>query len=370
MGITMDAINIEILKCLYKCEFLHEDHLAALIGENRDFLKGRLKRLAKAGLIERKIIQGNRTSVNWITKKGIREIGLAMRNVREPNTGRYEHALGCADMYVFLTLMRKTKNSSIRRIVNFGMIITERDFNAVREMLEIKKKSNGQPVYVSLDRHIHAPDGYYGVNDKYVALEYERIPKNKYKIMRDNIFENRKRFCRQIWFYGKPIVGKILNKIKDELGDEIVIISMDAAREQIMRYVNALPDEISAKSGIPRNSALGEMVEPIPLNKLPVFADRNQSPRLESRPVQGSNLGSTTSTNGQHLFVATHGDVDSTGSGLQKAMAYSQTEPRTASDRNTSDESSGSHMDKPGTRTGQNRAHPVSNIILEKRRNS
>lgn len=288
--VVLDEINREILTCLYKVDFFCDYHLAGLIGENKEYIKGRLKKLARAGLIKRKIIKGNMPCVNWITKQGIKELGLEMRNVREPTTGRFEHSLGCADMYVYMTLMRKKKDGSYKRIVSFGEIITERDFNAVRELKQVKKKSNGQPVYLSLDSHIHKPDGYYFKNGKRIALEFERTPKSKAKILRNNVYENRKRFNTQIWVYDKPIVKKMLERLKQELGSEIQIISIETVREQIYRYVNSLPAEISKKSGKARSSAVGELVKPIPLNRLPIIVKHSAVPVLETRYENGSVL--------------------------------------------------------------------------------
>ena len=133
-------------------------------------------------------------------------------------------------MYVYFCLLRKFKDGSRKRFVHFGDIISERDFNAVRELKEIGKKKNGQPLLKSLD------------------------------------FDN------------------YLLKVQREVGaDKLQIIDYKKVREQLQRAVANLPAVISKKSGKPRQSAFGKMVEPTPLNRIPLLPSSVKVPVLESR---------------------------------------------------------------------------------------
>lgn len=277
VNVELSESDYEILKSLYKCSWLHDYHLAAIIGENhKNYVRGRQKKLTVAGLVKRKMMKSGMPAVNWLTQAGMRELGLPVRNVNEPKLYNYEHDLGCADMYVYLCLLRKKKDGSFGRLAYFGEVITERDFNAVSTMREINKKSNGQPIYVRLDRDIHKPDGYLKRNNMYIALEFERTPKSKKRILRDNVLDNAKRFAVQYWVYSKPSVYNALLEIQQELGsDKIKILDIEKIRRTIQRYVDNLPPVISKKSGKPRVSNFGEMVEPIPLNKIPLIATTN-----------------------------------------------------------------------------------------------
>lgn len=283
INLKLSKIDYEILWCLYKCEWLHDYHIALIVGENVGYIKGRLKRLTSAGLVKRKILKGDSPAVNWITKAGIRELGADMRNVREPVLSRYEHTLGCNDVYVYFCLLRKKKDGSFGRLAYFGEIVTERDFCANREMKKIKTKSNGQPIYVALDRDIHRPDGYVKRNGVYCALEFERTPKSKLQILRQNVTENAKRFEKQYWVYDKSSVGKALFEMQKEIGaNKLKVLNIEKIRKVIKRYVDNLPPIISKKSGKKRISNLGNLVEPTPLNQLPLISKGNNV-KLERR---------------------------------------------------------------------------------------
>lgn len=283
-GIKLSSSDLEMLYSLYKSDFLCDYHLSIIIGESKSYCTKRLRDLATAGLVGRKVLKANCPAANWITKSGILKAGLPPRNVRPPTLGRYEHSLGCADMYVYFCLLRKFKDGSRKRFVHFGDIISERDFNAVRELKEIGKKKNGQPLLKSLDFDIHHPDGYFCKNGKYYALEFERTPKSTYDKVRDNALDNCKRFAKQFWVYDKKSVYNYLLKVQREVGaDKLQIIDYKKVREQLQRAVANLPAVISKKSGKPRQSAFGKMVEPTPLNRIPLLPSSVKVPVLESR---------------------------------------------------------------------------------------
>lgn len=272
VNVRLSDVDIEILRCLSKVEFFCDYHLAILIGENKDFIKGRLKQLAKAGLVKRKMMVGDKPAVNWITVQGMKEAGIEIRSVREPELYRYEHALGCADVYVWLCLKRKKADGTRRSVVSFGEIVTERDFNSVREMIEVGTKRNGQPIYVGADRGLHKPDGFFKKSDGFYAIEFERTPKSKKAILERNVSENMKRFTKQYWFYGMPVVGKHLQDLQERYGREkIQTFSIETIRAQLNQYLKLIPEQISKKSGVERESLLGNIAEPVPLNRIPTI---------------------------------------------------------------------------------------------------
>ena len=283
-GIIVSESDLEILKSLYKTDFLCAYHLAIIVGENKNYVEKRLRDLATAGLVGRKVLKANCPAANWITKSGVLKSGLPPRNVRPPTLGRYEHSLGCADVYLYFCLLRKLKDGSHKRFLHFGDIITERDFNAVRELKEVGKKKNGQAILKSLDFDIHHPDGYFCRNGKYYALEFERTAKSTFEIVRDNARDNAKRFQKQFWVYDKKSVFNYLLKVQHEIGaDKIQIIDYCKVREQLQKAVTNLPAVISKKSGKLRRSAFGNMAVPIPLNRIPLLPSAVKKPVLESR---------------------------------------------------------------------------------------
>ena len=281
--VILSELDVEILSCLYKSDFLSDKQLAVLVGENMNYIKGRCKKLANAGLIGRKVIRD--VAANYISKKGVKEAGLAPRNIHEPKLSKYEHSLGFIDSCVWFARYRTFKDGSFRSWIPFGSIITERDFIAVREMQVVKHRADGQPVYVSADKDIHAPDGYFRRSDgSYAAIEFERTQKSSNRLLKANVLENLKRFKLQYWIFDDPYIGKSLNKIRAEVGDDrMIIYDIRKIRSDIDRYVDTIPTVISSKSGIPRNSCLGKMVEPTPLNRIPLLPGYHQSVVLESR---------------------------------------------------------------------------------------
>ncbi len=283
-GIILSSSDLEMLYSLYKSDFLCDYHLSIIIGEGKSYCTKRLRDLATAGLVGRKVLKANCPAANWITKRGIQLAGLPPRNVRPPTLGRYEHSLGCADMYIYFCLLRKLKDGSKKRFVHFGDIITERDFNAVRELKEVGKKKNGQAILKSMDFDIHHPDGYFCWHGKYFALEFERTAKSTYEIVRDNVRDNAKRFQKQFWIYDRKSVYNYLQKVQAEIGvDKLQIIDIRKVHEQLQKAVVNLPAVISKKSGKPRQSAFGKMVEPTPLNRIPWLPSAVKVPVLESR---------------------------------------------------------------------------------------
>ena len=292
--IILTETDYDILTVLYKLDFATEKQLSVMIGERHSFVKGRCKQLCEGGLIERKAIQ--RIAVNYITKDGIIAAGLSPRNVHEPKLSKYEHSLGFADVCTWLSMWRRFKDGSYHSWIPFGSIITERDFCSVKEMHIIKHRADGQPVYASADRDIHASDGYIIRPDgTYTAIEYERTHKSSKKLIKQNILENAKRFRTQYWIFDDPYIGRQLEKIKSEFGNNIIILDIRKIRSDIDAYVANLPAELSAKSGKPRRSCLGQMLDPIPLNRLPVLTENQQKIVLERRsPV----------ANGDHVHAS------------------------------------------------------------------
>lgn len=306
-GMNLTEFDNEVLKILYKVEFANVKHIALITGENIDYCTGRLKKLAREKYIVRLSLKSNELAINYITKKGISTAGLPPRNVRPPTLGRYEHSLGCSDMYVYFCLLRKFKDSRFARFVHFGNIITERDFNAVRELKEVGKKKNGQPILKSLDFDIHHPDGYFCKNGKYYALEFERTAKSTYEIVRDNALDNCKRFAKQFWVYDKKSVYNYLLKVQAEIGaDRIQLIDIRKVREQLQKAVVNLPAVISKKSGKPRQSAFGKMVEPTPLNRLPLLPSAVKKAVLESRTKTATSISDKPSATVQKSTVRTN----------------------------------------------------------------
>lgn len=282
-GVRFSDIDYEILNSLYKFDWLHDYHLSVIVGENREYVKGRLKKLAKAGYIERLKLAADRPACNWLTRKGMRELGVEYRTIRRPTLAKYEHDLGSADACMWFTLPRRLKDGSVRRKLKVGQVISERDFNAVREMELVGTKKNGQPVYVSKDADIHRPDGYFVLNGKYSAIEYERTTKSSKRLVERNVLDLAKRFSVQYWFCGKASIIETLQEIRARTGVELKIMDIATARRDIQRYVDSLPAVISQKSGVPRDSAYGEPVAAVPLNRIPLISSPSDKPMLETR---------------------------------------------------------------------------------------
>ena len=233
----------------------------------------------------RKSVKAGMPACNWITYKGLRELGQEIkRTVRVPSVAKYDHDCGIADLCVWLSIPRDKG-----RYYLFGQIISERDFCAVKEMEVIGRKSNGQDIVVAADRSIHAPDGYIVSKTGYIALEYERTPKSLKRITQDNVQSNSERFFRQFWGVddGRKVIRRTLEELKvDYSKGEIVIIDISAVRRDIQRYIETLPSLADIRKGrCQRNSGLGTLLDPIPLNRIPIINHSRNAPILEKRNV-------------------------------------------------------------------------------------
>ena len=92
------------------------------------------------------------------------------------------------------------------------------------------------------------------------------------------------RFSFQHWFFDDTYVGQVLYKLQNELGkDKLAVYDIRMIREQMSRYLDSIPQIISEKSGIPRKSCLGTMIDPIPLNRIPLLTQYQHHVTLESR---------------------------------------------------------------------------------------
>lgn len=283
--VEISEIDIEIIKMLYKTEFMSEIQIAIITGENKEYIKGRLKKLCAAGLIGRKIMDGK--AMNYLLKKGIKETELPVRNIHEPKLGRYEHCLGTIDSFCWMSIKRLFKDGSIHGITDFGNIITERDFNSVKEMKITGYRADGQPIYKAVDMDIHAPDGFYQRYDgSYCAIEFERVAKSSRALVRKNVLANTHRFEYQFWFYDDPYVGKVLQQIQAEVcPNRMMVKSIREVRGDLNHYLTRIPTVISQKSGIPRKSCLGHMAEPIAVSRLPLLPNYQQKVSYEHRTV-------------------------------------------------------------------------------------
>ena len=116
--VILSDLDIEILCCLYKTDFMTEKQLSIMIGENPDYIKGRTKKLANAGLIGRKVVRD--IAVNYILKRGVRDATLPPRNIHEPKLSKYEHSLGFYDVCTWFAMYRTFKDGSYRSWIPFG----------------------------------------------------------------------------------------------------------------------------------------------------------------------------------------------------------------------------------------------------------
>ncbi len=281
--VEISEMDIEILKMLYKTEFMTESQIAILTGENKEYIKGRLKKLSAAGIIGRKIMDGK--AMNYILKDGIKETGLPVRNIHDPKLGRFEHCLGTIDSFCWLSIKRKFKDGSVHGITDFGNIITERDFNSVKEMKITGYRADGQPIYKTVEKDIHAPDGFYQRYDgSFCAIEFERVAKSSKALVRKNVLANARRFSFQWWFYDDPYVGKVLSQIQAEIGqNRMMVKSIREVRQFLDQYLDQIPKVISQKSGIPRKSCLGQMAEAIAISRVPLLMEYKERVAFEQR---------------------------------------------------------------------------------------
>ena len=82
---------MEMLQTLAKFYWLFDYHLSAFVGENSDYVKGRLKQLTTAGLISRRQVCSQDPACNWLTKAGLDFLGEENKTSREPSMTYYLH---------------------------------------------------------------------------------------------------------------------------------------------------------------------------------------------------------------------------------------------------------------------------------------
>lgn len=282
--VVIKEIDKEILQVLYKTGWMTEKQISVLVGENPEYIKGRLKKLCNAGLVNRKVM--DRIAVNWLTREGMAETGLEFRNINTPTLSKYEHTMGVNDICVWLARWKRFKDGE-RSWIPIGRIITEKDIAAVKEMKMTGHRKDGQPVYVSADKDIHCPDGYI-VNTQGLpstAIEFERTAKSSNAILRKNVAENFKRFSTQLWSYQDPYVGKVLRKVQAEVGtDKMTVIDIRSIRADLDHYIEiVIPEILTEKTGEIRKSCLGSFYPPIPLNRIPLRPEFKSKVQLETR---------------------------------------------------------------------------------------
>lgn len=266
-NIRISDLDVLILSVLYKLPWAMDYHIALLTGEPVKYIRRRLQQLAEGGLVRRANMMADRTALNVITSKGISEAGFEPRNLTRPTYFSVEHDLGVIDIVVYLALLNKNG----KYLTEFGSVITERDFDAATEMEQIGVRSDGKPIYKSKDDSIHRPDAYFTVNDKYIAVEFERTLKSKKSNSQliDNAIDLRKRFHRQYWIYGNNAVKNKLVEVRKDI-PEIYMLGIDDVRAYLKQRLDLLPKTISAKSGIPAVNRVGCIKDPVPLNRIPL----------------------------------------------------------------------------------------------------
>ena len=268
----ISELDEEILKCLAKFFWLQDIHISCFTGENSGYIKGRLKALARAGLIQRKQLASQDPACNWITREGLQFIGDEGKTVREPSMTYYLHSKGVADICSYLTLPIFGEGKNERKYT-LASIVTEREFLAVREMIETGTRSDGQPIRTPADKEIHAPDAYLKTGTGYIAIEFERTRKTTIQTVEKNMRSLCSRFYRQFWFYeGRPVEIRLDVLAKKFPRGTVIPFNMDKVLPKVYDYVENLPKVISSKSGVPRSSAAGD-AEVIPLNKLPIIRE-------------------------------------------------------------------------------------------------
>lgn len=269
-NIRLSDLDLLILSVLYKLPWAMDYHIALVVGEPVKYIRRRLQQLAEGGLVKRENMIANKTALNVITSKGISEAGFEPRSISRPTYFSVEHDLGVIDTVIYLAVLEKNG----KYLTDLGSIITERDFQAVREMEQVGVRSDGQPIYKAKDADIHEPDAYIMSSGKYIAVEFERTLKTKKSNsqMIDNAIDLRKRFYRQYWIYGNNAVKNKLNEIKKDI-PEIAMISISDVRKYLNLRLEMLPKKISAKTGVPAKNRIGQMKDPEPLNRLPLRND-------------------------------------------------------------------------------------------------
>ena len=255
--IRLGEIDREILMVLYRFNWAYDYHISALVGESQAYVKGRLKQLAQAGLIGRKILLGNEPAANYIKSSGMKLLGLEPRKIHEPVPKTCVHDRACADLYVALTISTRIQDDKRVRSYSFNQIITEKDLFCARKNIATgHHKKNGQMIYKPVDL-AHRPDGYLITKaGSYIALEAELTPKSKKSKLFANIDSNVKYFQTQWWFTDKDSIKKAILSHAQDLGitGSVKVYSMSQIHNQVLRYVAALPKSIAKKDGRNRTS--------------------------------------------------------------------------------------------------------------------
>ena len=228
-NIRLSDIDREILMILYRLNWAYDYHIAAMVGENHLYIKGRLKQLAQAGLIGRKILIGNQPAACWILKDGMIALEVEPRKVHEPRPKTCEHDRACADVYTSIVIATVIRDGRRFRPYSLERIITERDLFVARKTIATGHyKKDGTMIYKPVDT-AHRPDGYvvWG-NHRYVALEAELTPKSTKSKLFDNMDSNFTYFAMQWWFTDRESIKQAIQAHAEELGfsDKVKVFSL------------------------------------------------------------------------------------------------------------------------------------------------
>ena len=282
--VRLGQIDKEILMILYRFLWVYDYHVAALIGENQSYVKGRLKQLAQAGLVGRKILLGNQPAANWITKTGMQELGVEPRKVHEPRPKTCEHDRACSDIYTALAISTAVRDGKCIRLRDLNSVVTERDLLAARKTVATGYQTkSGKMIYKPVDL-AHRPDGYLITKlGQYIAIESELTPKSKKKKLFDNIDSNFLFFTAQWWFTDKESIKNAILSHANEMGmsDRVKVFSLTKVHDQLLRYVHSQPETISKKDLRQRISAVLSCVptviptEELPQQMIPESENRN-----------------------------------------------------------------------------------------------
>ena len=271
--IRIGEIDKEILMILYRFSWAYDYHIAALVGESQSYIKGRLKQLAQAGLIGRKILLGNEPAANWILKEGMKILNVEPRKIHEPAPKTCMHDKACADLYTALAISTSVKDGKKVSPYGFNNIITEKELFFARKTIATgHKKKDGTMIYKPVDL-AHRPDGYLITKaGSYIALEAELTPKSKKSKLFANMDSNFKYFSNQWWFTDRDSIKKAILSHANDMGmtDKVKVYSMSQIHNQVLRYVNSLPQTIAKKDG--RNRISSVLLAPptvIPTEDLP-----------------------------------------------------------------------------------------------------
>ena len=255
--IRIGEIDKEILMILYRYSWAYDYHISAFIGESQAYVKGRLKQLAQAGLVGRKILLGNEPAANWLLKEGMKLLDVESRKIHEPAPKTCVHDRACADLYVALTIATQTVDGRKIRPYSFNQIVTEKDLFFARKIIATGyHKKNGQMIYKPVDL-AHRPDGYLITKaGRYISLEAELTPKSKKAKLFSNMDNNAKYFDYQWWFTDRESIKNAILSHAHDMGmtDRIKVYSMEKMHDKVINYVVSLPETIAKKDGRSRTS--------------------------------------------------------------------------------------------------------------------